>query len=331
MKDKPGGQSDYLGDQKGDDPQSLSAVERYKRATELRKFGPPMTLDPAPALNVDTMWRGLARDGEMRLLIARCTAAVRDNCSRLACGPEAARLIGETLIASLLLRSTLNPSEQLQFIARNEGPAGRIVADVWADGGMRATVERRDLPVGLNGLGDGNLEVARTRGGRQVYRSSIPLQSTVADTVMHYLVTSEQIVSLLRIEQVVEDGKLRFAGGYLVQMMPEGSHEDLATLVTNIESLPPLHQGMTEADSDARSWTTSLLSGFLWDQVGRESVVFRCRCSNDRVLAMLSALPRSDIEELLRDREAVETVCEYCAAKYVISPEQLKSLLADPS
>lgn len=312
-------------------PKQLSAVERYRLAAEQRKFGPPLTLDPAPDVGSDTMWRGLARDGQMRLLVARCTNAVRENCTRLGGDREVSRLAGETLIASLLLRSTLNPGEQLQFIARNEGPAGRIVADVWADGGMRATVEVRKIPVGLNGLGDGNLEITRTRGGRQVYLSAIPLQATIAETVMHYLLTSEQIVSLLRVEQVIERGRLVFAGGYIVQMMPEGSREDLAKLVSNIDGLQPLRQGMTENDADGRRWTSDLLDGFLWDQVGREDVRFRCRCSNERVMSMLSALPRTDIKELLVDREAVETVCEYCATKYVVSPEQLKSLLAEPS
>ena len=311
--------------------EQLSAVERYKRAAHRRKFGPPLTLDPAPELREDTMWRGLARDGQMRFLVVRCTNALRENCAKLKAGDEAARLIGETLISSLLLRSTLSPGERLQFIAHNNGPSGRIIGDIWSDDGMRATVQNIEIPHGMSGLGEGHLEISRTRAGKPPYRSSIPLQATIADSVMHYLLNSEQIVSLLRVELKREAGEIIFAGGYLVQMMPEGKHEDLKRMVANIDQLPRLQVGMMPADADGRAWAGQLMDGYLWDQVAREKVLFACRCSHERVLTMLSTLPRSDLEEIIGDGEPVETTCEYCHTEYRISPEQLKALLAEPS
>lgn len=324
-------QSSEQSSEQSAEERELSAVERYKRAAKLRKAGPPLVVGPVPLADADTMWRGLARGGQMRFLVARASQAVRENCAKLDAGREASRLIAETLIAGLLLRSTLSPGEQLQLILHNEGPAGRIVADVWSDTGMRATVANLEIPQGMSGLGEGHLEVAKTRSGRSVYRSAVPLQGTIAETIMHYLLTSEQIVSLLRIERKVGAHGLEFAGGYLVQMMPEGTRDELAQLVENLESLPPLAAAMTGDDTDGLKWAGNLMAGFRWDQVAREGVEFRCRCSAERVLTMLATIPRHEIEELIAQREVVETKCEYCQTEYAVSHEQLQSLLAEPS
>lgn|GEM_PF-2356960 len=310
----------------------ISAVERYRRAARRRKFGPPMTVDPAPPLDVDTLWRGLARDGQMRFLVARCTRTVRESVARLGAAAAVSKLMAESMIAALLLRSTLNPGEQLQLIARHEGAVGRIVADIWSAGGMRMTVEKPTVAAHAQDLlGPGALEVARTRGGRSVYRSSVPMRDTIADSVMHFLLASEQIVSVLRLDVAMTGARVDFAGGYLLQMMPEGTHGDLEKLVANLEGLPDLNTGMTDDDPDGRDWSATLVGGFLWDQVARESVEFKCRCSETRVMAMLSTLPPQDLTELIREGNGIETTCEYCRSTYKVSPAQMRSLLSDPS
>ncbi|HZR81691.1 MAG TPA: Hsp33 family molecular chaperone HslO [Candidatus Binatia bacterium] len=314
--------------------QGETAVERYRRLRAERLAGPPRWVEPVPSLAEDTLWRGLTREGELRVLVARTTRAASETARRLGCSDGAARVAAELVTAGLLVRSTLNPEAQLQISIANPGSAGRLLADVWAgEAGVRASIARpgstaeRDGPL----LAEGVVNVVRTRGRREPYRSSTTfLASGIGDTMMEYLLHSEQILSFLRLEVAVADGDVSESLGFLVQAMPEGSRADLERLVRNLEGLPPLLGAMSPDDPDGRAWAAELLAGFRWDQCARERVAYACRCSRERVLAMLASLPQKDVLDLVSAGEPAETTCEFCRAVYRVAPSELAGLLSPP-
>jgi len=309
-----------------------SAVERYKRQRAERLAGPPQYDEPAPSLGEDTVWRGLTREGEIRVLVARTTRLVAECARRLGTSDDATRIVGELLTAGHLARSTLNPAAQLQMLLRNPGSAGRLIVDVWAgESGARAAienpraVERSDGPL----LADGFLEVSRIARDGAPYRSSLLYSGGgVEAAITEYLVRSEQIVALVHLEVDLRAGQVGTACGYLVQLTPEGTRAQLDHLLGNAERLPSLASAMTTADPDGRAFAARLLDGFLWDQVAREQPVFACRCSRGRLVAALASLPRADLEELVESGEPTESVCEYCNTTYTLSVPELQVLLA---
>jgi len=310
---------------------SESAVERYKRRRAERLAGPPQYVEPAPPRAQDTLWRGLTRAGEVRVLLARTTETVHDIATRIGASPDATRVLAELVTAGMLVRSTLNPYAQLQMLLRNPGSAGRLIVDVWAgEAGVRASIARPQVSRERDGelVSDGLLEVVRVARDGAPYRSSLLYSAGgIGAAVTEYLVRSEQIVALVHLETALDDDRLAFAAGYLIQLMPEGSRGDLDRLLANLERLPAMQDGMTPADPDGRAWCAALLDGFLWDQVARERPFFACRCSRERFLAALSTLPRSDLEELVESGEPTETTCEYCNARYSLSVPELEVLL----
>jgi len=309
-----------------------SAVERYKRQRAERLAGPTQFVEPAPGIGEDTLWRGLTRAGEIRVLVARTTATVRESTRRLGAGDEAARVLGELITAGLLARSALNPAAQLQVLLRNPGSAGRLIVDVWAgEAGVRAAIAEPRASAAQDGplLADGFLEVTRIARDGAPYRSSLLYSGGgVEAAVTEYLVRSEQIVAVVHLEVGVANGAVGFAAGYLVQLTPEGTRAQLDRLLARVESLPPLAFGMTAADPDGRAWVAGLLDGFLWDQVARERPFFACRCSRGRLVAALATLPRRDLEDLVNEGESVDSTCEYCNTTYSLSVPELELLLA---
>ncbi|MCO4761145.1 MAG: Hsp33 family molecular chaperone HslO [Myxococcales bacterium] len=316
------------------DTDNLSPVERYKLAREARRVAPAQTLPTVPEITEDTLWRGLTREGEVRILVVRATEAVHQATQRLGCSPAAAKLVGELMAGTQLLRACLNPDEQLQLGSKNAGSAGNFVVDSYAEGHMRATVRnpKATLDDGLL-VGNGTLQVARTRPGRSTYRSAITMEHDDIDgLLMRYLMESEQILSLLRLDvQVTPEGTVEHALGFLVQLMPEGTKEDLGCLVNNLETLPELSTGMTADDPDAMGWANALMSGLYWDQAARQDVGFFCPCSAERVLTLLSTLPQSDLQELADGGEPLESTCDYCKTTYTVPLDQLQALMASPS
>ncbi len=309
----------------------LSAVERYKRAKEARRTAPPQRLGDVPAFDTDTLWRGLTREGEVRVLLVRATHSAAESTQKLGCSADTARMIAELMTGAQLLRACLNPDEQVQLSASNDGAAGNFVVDVWAEGHMRATV-REPGATGEGLIGQGTAQIARILRGRGTYRSAIGLGGDDVETLlMRYLLESEQILSYIKLDVAVDDsGAVHHAHGFLIQLMPEGTREHLARIVANLEDLPS-GVGMSADDPDGMAWASQLMNGLYWDQAARQDVGFLCPCSPERVVALLSTLPRADIEELAADGSPLETTCDYCRVTYTVPQSQVQALLEVPS
>ncbi len=312
--------------------QAREATRAARR--EARKVAPIQWMDPVPPRQQDTLWRSLTREGEARLLVVRATTAASEATRRLECSPEVTKLVGELMVAALLVRSTINPEERLQLYLNHQGPIGQVAIDAWQEGGIRAYVAHPQQDSRQAGflVGAGVLQVSRTLGTKS-YASSVELAgSSAADYVMHYLLESEQILTLVHTDvRLDEHGRIAQATGYLLQMMPEGTREDLRKIILNIGQLSAVGDAMTDQDPDARQWAEQLLQGFAWDQCARETVAYRCRCSRDRMMAMLTSLPVQDIAELAEGHEPLELVCDYCRRKYHVRPAELRELAAPPS
>jgi len=311
--------------------ETMTPADAYRRAAEERRLGPTQWLDPAPSIDQDTLWRGLTRDGEIRVLVARVSATASEIATLMESTPAVANIVGEALLALQLLRSTVNPDAQMQLLLQHDGPMGRLVVDAWPNGGMRAHVAHPQA-TGPKLIGEGIATIVRYSSQRGSYRSDLELAGDgIEGLAMRYLLESEQILGLLQVfAQSDAEGRIS-ASGYLVQVTPEGTRADLQKLVDNLATVVPFAQSQTEADPDGRAWAANVLQAFRWDQCARQSVCFDCKCSRERVLATLATLPRSDLSELAASGEAIETVCEYCQERYQIDPREIGGLLEEPS
>jgi molecular chaperone Hsp33 len=302
-------------------------LERYRARRSAWAEAPSRFLDPAPPLGEDTLWRGLTRNGELRLLVARATVTTREIVRTLGANRDGARLVANLVLGGLLARSTLDPDAQLQITIRDRGASGRLYLDVWPSGrGLRASIERpdADLAIEPDVLSGGEFEVVRSRSGGTPYRSSRHYEAkTLPQLFEIHLLESDQIVAMLRLDVHFAGDGLALATGFLVQVTPEGTREDLARLVSNLEPLPALGDAMTREDPDARAWVNRLLEGYRWDQSAREPIAFVCRCSRDRLLAILGALPGEDLDQMIEAGKPIETTCEFCKARYEIDPAEL--------
>jgi molecular chaperone Hsp33 len=285
----------------------------------------------------DLLVKATAAEKTVRALSAVTTSLVEEARMRHKTAPTASAALGRTLTAGLLLGSMLKEDETLSLQFIGNGPLRGIFVDANAQGEVRGFVyhPRAHLPI-RNGkldvggaVGSGTLTVIRAQPwAKEPYRSILPLVSgEIGSDIAHYLLNSEQIPSAVSLGVFVQpDETVVAAGGFVVQIMPGASGETIAQLEANVAKARPVSQ-MVREGATPQEILMQVLDGFGATTLAESAVRFNCRCSLDRVLGVLTALGKAEIEDLLRKEGQVSVTCEFCNAQYTLGRTELESLL----
>ncbi len=268
-------------------------------------------------------------DGGFRVMTARTTDTVRGVLDAQRATGDTARWLADLVTGTILVRETMSPGERVQGILHGVGRTGALVADAHPDGGTRGLVQRRggDEPV----VGAGAvLELMRTLPHGGVHRGliEVPEQSGLTGAFMAYMQESEQVVSMVAASTVFDGDRVRAAGGYLVQLLPELSEAMLAIMTERLNDLPPVEAMLRDERTTPATMLDELLYAMPHTVLSEAPLQYQCRCDAVRLMATLATLPRADVLEMVHDAKPLEIQCDYCLKDYRIDPERLRGLLA---
>ena len=285
----------------------------------------------------DLLIKATAAEKTVRALSAVTTGLVEEARLRHQTAPTASAALGRTLTAGLLLGGMLKEDETLSLQFLGNGPLRGIFVDANARGEVRGFVyhPRAHLPI-RNGkldvggaVGTGTLTVIRAQPwAKEPYRSILPIVSgEIGSDIAHYLLNSEQIPSAVSLGVFVQpDETVAAAGGFVVQIMPGAGGETIAQLEANVARAKPVSQ-MVREGATPQEILTQVLDGFGTTALAESSVRFNCRCTLDRVLGVLVALGKAEVEDLLLKEGQVTVTCEFCNEQYTVGRAELESLL----
>jgi len=287
----------------------------------------------APRADADRLTPFVFERAAIRGAVVRLSAVSRAILACHAYPPAVARALGELTAASTLLASTLKLDGSLIVQMRGAGPLSLLVVECDGTLSLRATAQWSDAAVAA--LGDdaslaalaGSEAAARLvitldpRTGATLYQGIVALTGdSIAASIEHYLATSEQLQSRLRLD--VRDGE---ASGVLVQRLPASSAEDEETWTRAAESLAAAPAGRWR-DGD----TMTLLAGLFPRDDLRvfppRHARFQCRCSARRAENALRIAGLAEVEAALAERPRVEVTCEYCGRVYTFDPAAARAL-----
>jgi molecular chaperone Hsp33 len=293
----------------------------------------------------DTLVRATALDGRVRAFSMRATGLVDELRRRHDTYPVATAALGRTAMGALLLAAaSLKEEDQLLTVEiRGGGPIGRILCTANGRGEVRGLVSNPHVHAEstkagkLNVAGvvgkEGYLAVTRDLGMREPYRGTVELQSgEIGEDLAFYLARSEQTPSAVGIGVfVVPDGSVEAAGGFLVQLLPGLSDDEIAAVEREISALP--HP--TRMVRDGLSPTEVLERIFPGDVkiLDEREVRFSCPCSRERFEAAIVTLGDEEIQRLIEEEEKdyTEVVCHFCNEAYHFSPAEMKEILRKAS
>jgi molecular chaperone Hsp33 len=287
----------------------------------------------------DRLARALGHGGTVRALAAVTTDLVEEARRRHDTAPTATAALGRALTGALLLASTIKRDERLSLEFSGDGPLRGVLVDATPDGDARGYVLRPathlppragKLDVG-GALGAGVLCVIRVPLVEGVpYRSIVPLETgEIGTDVASYLARSEQIPSAVGLGVYVDaDGRVVAAGGYLLQAMPGADQQAVDRLEANVAAAAP-PSDLVRRGLGASDILSHLLDGLPTQVLEEHPVRFRCRCSRERAVGATLAMGRAELLDVLNTDRRAELICEFCAARYVLEEDELRTLVHD--
>ena len=285
----------------------------------------------------DELWIGTMLEGNARWVLVRSTDTVEEARRRHGMSPVATAALGRLMTGTLILACSLKGEESITLRLLGDGPLEGVVAVGNAQGEVRGYVREPlvDLPLKASGkldvataVGSGELAVSRSLQNGEVYTGMVPLVSgEIAEDLVHYLLTSEQIPSAMLLGVLVEkEYHVAGAAGLLIQPLPGATEGDIQA----IESLlGQIRVGISKLASQSQNMDELLghLMGQLPYQVlERRAVKFLCTCSKARLNDTLVSLGKKEIADLISDGKA-EIVCHFCNEHYAFNVEELQQIL----
>jgi molecular chaperone Hsp33 len=284
----------------------------------------------------DHLVRLITADGALRAVAADTTLLAEECRRRQQTDPTATVALGRVATAAALMGGLLKGAQRLALIVEGSGPLKRVQAESDAFGRVRATLKepiaglppRDDCFDVAGAVGQaGFLHVVKDLGLKEPYRGMVQLvTSEIGEDLAYYLATSEQIPSTVALGVALDhEFQVAAAGGFLLQLMPDGNPALVEQLEARLAELPPtttlLRQGVAPAAILER-----LLDGIPLTHLGQIPLVFSCTCSREQVAGVLKLLGAEEIDELLADPGEATVTCEFCKEAYRFEREELQEI-----
>jgi molecular chaperone Hsp33 len=243
--------------------------------------------------------------------------------------PGVSQLMGELLVAAVLLSTTLKFEGKLVLQIRSDGQIPLIMVECTSDQDIRAIARGAEQATSDNFdllLTDGQLAITIDPDQGERYQGIVPLSGgSVARSLDAYFEQSEQLQTRL---WLAADGT--HAAGFLLQQLP-------TQIVTELsEREEQWNHACTLAETVKESELLLLNAEQILHRLYHEeslrvftpaAVQFRCSCSRDRTYSALCVFDGAELRDILDEQGSISMDCEFCNQQYIFMEEDLMSLL----
>jgi molecular chaperone Hsp33 len=297
---------------------------------------------------------------DLRGRVVRLGPALDEILNAHAYPPAISKLLGEAVVLTVLLGSSLKFDGRFILQTKTDGPVRMLVVDYRSPGRVRACAQFDPAAVAGTAsksagelLGRGHLAMTIDQGPEMSrYQGLVALNGgNLEDAAHEYFLRSEQIPTKVRLAVAEElragvgGPRHRWrAGGMLLQFLPKkaermrGPDLDPGDAPAGIvrHDLPEDDawvegRSLIATVEDIELIDPSLSSERLLYRLFHEhgvrvfksaAVEAKCSCSRDSVTNMLKSFSQADRDEMVQDG-VISVTCEFCNSKYVFAPAEV--------
>lgn len=285
----------------------------------------------------DKLIKGLICDGRVRVYLCNTTKTCETAKQKHDLWPTSMAALGRVLSITAIMGSMLKGKDEKVTIQINgNGSIGTIMADGYQDGHVRGFVgdphlmlidnKTKKLAVGAIVGHDGYLRVIRDTGLKDDFATTVKLVSgEIGEDFAYYFTASEQIPTAVSVGVLIDNNnKVIAAGALIIQVMPNAYEEDIIYCEEVVSKLPDLSKMILEQPD-----VNLLLKAIFMDVeiLSETEISFKCDCHKDKMHSALITLAVEDLNDMIKEDDGCEIVCQYCNKPYKFSAEELKTIV----
>ena len=290
----------------------------------------------------DYLIRGIDKKGNIRIFVAATTNMVEDARVAHNTSPTATAALGRALTAGAMMGVMMkNEQDRLTLKIAGDGPLGTIMIVSNNQGIIKGYVDNPYADVQTREI-DGKLDVGKVVGHNGTITTIMDLglkdpyigqsnlvSGEIAEDLAAYYAISEQQPSAVGLGVLVDkDISVRAAGGYIIQLLPNVSDEDITKIEETLSKMEPvstlIDKGLSPEDI-----MNELLEGFEMEVLDKVEIKYSCDCSIERLERILTSIGKDEIRAIIDEDGEAEMVCHFCNTKYHFSKEELEELIVD--
>ncbi|WP_353092546.1 Hsp33 family molecular chaperone HslO [Tissierella praeacuta] len=289
----------------------------------------------------DYLIRGMDKKGNIRIFVATTTNMVEKARNTHNTSPTATAALGRALTAAAMMGVMMkNDEDRLTLKISGDGPIGTIMMVANNKGVVKGYVDNpyADVP----SREDGKLDVGRVVGSNGTLTTIMDLglkdphvgqanlvTGEIAEDLATYYALSEQQPSAVGLGVLVDkDISVKAAGGYIIQLLPDISDDDITKIEESIGKIPPV-SSLIDKGLSPEDIMHELLKEFEMEILGKVDINYKCDCSREKIETVLRSIGKEEIKDMIEEDGKAEVVCHFCNTKYNFSKEELEKLMVD--
>ncbi|HEQ3719406.1 Hsp33 family molecular chaperone HslO [Streptococcus pyogenes] len=288
---------------------------------------------------MDKIIKSIAQSGAFRAYVLDSTETValaQEKHNTLSSSTVA---LGRTLIANQILAANQKGDSKITVKVISDSSFGHIISVADTKGHVKGYIHNTGVDIKKTAtgevlvgpfMGNGHFVTIIDYGTGNPYTSTTPLiTGEIGEDFAYYLTESEQTPSAIGLNVLLdENDKVKVAGGFMVQVLPGASEEEIARYEKRLQEMPAISHLLA-----SKNHVDALLEAIYGDEpykrLSEEPLSFQCDCSRERFEAALMTLPKADLQAMIDEDKGAEIVCQFCGTKYQFNESDLEAIIND--
>ena len=292
----------------------------------------------------DLLCKGRLHGADVAFSYVHAPMTASEAARRHHCDPAAAHILGRAVAAGLLAASTLGGRERINIRWTYGGTLKTVLVDAGPDGGVRGLITPPQLSAtpdraALTGTG-GQIRVIRFAD------STVTASGTteaglmdVVDDLAFFLCLSDQVESAMSVLIGFSDDParpVRVCRGVLLQALPGCDLHRFHAMRQALASAPV--RDLLGSDRESEHLPMQILSAVAGGEIEGRAVkisravapAFRCSCNQQKMGAVLGAIPLNERPAILAEGKSLSIRCHYCGQTYSVSAAECEKIWSEP-
>lgn len=293
---------------------------------------------------MDRIIRGISKNA--RFFLVDSTEIVRAASEIHKCTPGAISAFGRFLTAGIIMGATLKGEDKLTLRTETDGLVGKMLLTVDGSGDIKGYMQNPGAVLSTvqssygtlkDFIGKGTLNVIKDMGLKDPYVGIAEMNTgDIANDLAYYYYTSEQVPSVISLGvSFTKEGEIDFAGGYMVQLLPDADDDFITKLeekIKMIKSFTELRKGGMDLErilkliyEDITDEThEKLIENY--QILEEKKIKYACNCSKEKFYNGVITLGKQEIENILDENGELSVECHFCGKTYSFKNDDFKEL-----